>query len=190
MPHWLQDWIRKLKAGITASILQPLIARRIKFDFEDNQDVVGPAQTQDTACHTRKKFIRWLLRLKQYARKHGIPLSDICIVGGAVLEAVGIRESTDIDFVVSDRLREKYGDGGLHLLPDISIATRGYVRGIDGVHVTDEDLIFDGNQHFIFMGLKFANLENVLYRKKEGTQREKDIRDVELIEQFLATQKE
>lgn len=131
----------------------------------------------------RKEFLLWINDFKKFCMNNGINVEDTCIVGSSPLEVLGIRESTDIDIVVSPELRNKYGDGVTHLTSNLDIATRNYVRNYQNVKIYDEQLIYDDNQHFIFMGCKFANVDSVKYRKQHSD-RDKDIRDVRRIEIF------
>lgn len=131
----------------------------------------------------RKEFVLWINEFKEFCRNNGINIQDTCIVGSSPLEVLGIRESTDIDIVVSPELRNRFGDGVTHLTETLDIATRNYVRNYDSVKVYDEQLIYDDNQHFIFMGCKFANVDSVKYRKSHSD-RDKDIKDVRRIEIF------
>lgn len=132
----------------------------------------------------RKKFMDWIRDFKAHCQKYGIDTDDTCIVGSSPLEVMGIRDSTDIDIVVSAELRKVYGDGISHLTPTLDIATRDYVRNGDKILIKDEQLIYDDNYHFMFMGCKFANIECILYRKS-FSKREKDVKDVKLIKIFM-----
>lgn len=132
----------------------------------------------------REEFLDWLRDFKEYCKVHGIDVADTCIVGSSPLEVMGIRDSTDIDIMISPELRSIYGDGITHLTPTLDIGTRNYVRNNDTVLIWDEQLIYDDDCHFMFMGCKFANVEHVLYRKA-SSEREKDIKDVRLIKIFF-----
>lgn len=132
----------------------------------------------------RPKFIKWLSDFKEYCSKHGIDVADTCIVGSSPLEVVGIRNSTDIDIMIAPELRNIYGNGIVHLTPTLDIGTRNYVRNSKSVLIQDEQLIYDDNCHFMFMGCKFANVEYVQFRKS-SSEREKDIKDLRLIEIYF-----
>jgi hypothetical protein len=131
----------------------------------------------------RTEFLDWLTEFKEYCLSNNINIEDTCIVGSSPLEVVGIRNSTDIDFTISSVLRNKYGDEVSHLSKHLDIVTRCYVRSMDSVLISDDELIYNDKYHFIFFGCKFANIDLVYYRKKSGT-REKDIKDVRLIELY------
>lgn len=166
-----------------------LHASDTKEEFEDLKQIVLSVNnlkhlSMRMKSTVRGKFLGWLWDFKKYCKEHGIAMDDTCIVGSSPLEVVGIRDSTDIDIMVSPELRRVYGDGVTHLTPTIDIGTRNYVRNNDNVLISDEQLIYDDDCHFMFMGCKFANVEHVLYRKS-FSEREKDINDVKLIDIFF-----
>lgn len=134
----------------------------------------------------RKTFMRWLDELKEWLSSEGYDYGDVCIVGSSPLEVFDIRESTDIDIVVSPEMRIIYGNGITHISSHLDIVTRNYVKdeGTGEVFVTDEQLIYDDDYHYLFYGLKFANLELVL-KRKSSSNREKDINDVKLLSIFF-----
>lgn len=133
--------------------------------------------------NVRAEFITWIEAFKKFTKEHNIDINDTCIVGSSPLEVVGIRNSTDIDIVVSSEMRTVYGDGVNHLTDTLDIVTRNYVRNNSGVIITDDQLIHDDNCHFMFMGCKFANIDYVLLRKS-SSEREKDIIDVKLMQVY------
>lgn len=118
-------------------------------------------------CTIRNQFYEWLLSFKEYCHTRGIDIADTCIVGSSPLEVLEIRNSTDIDIVIAPELRNIYGDGITHLTPTLDIVTRNYIRNDKECIVYDEQLIYDDNYHFMFMGCKFVNAEYVLYRKNQ-----------------------
>jgi hypothetical protein len=130
----------------------------------------------------RVKFLEWINEFKDYCKNNNIHLEDTCIVGSSPLEVIGIRNSTDI--TITSILRKKYGDGISHLTEILDIGTRNYVRSYDSVLITDDKLIYDDKYHFYFAGCKFANIDLVYYRKKFGGGREKDNKDVRLIDLY------
>lgn len=139
-------------------------------------------------CKTnvRDEFLNWIVKYKQYCKNHGIDTNDACIIGSSPLEVMGIRNSTDIDIVISPELRKVYGDGIVHLTEELDIANRNYVKNEKNgeIYIFDEQLIYDDNYHFIFCGCKFANIE-LIHKRKSTSDREKDIKDVRFIDLFF-----
>ena len=132
-------------------------------------------------------------------RRLGFPLGKYVVVGGA-MEAFGIRKANDLDIVVTsdlfddlirqgwklcacERCREKQKEG----------STDRILKG-DGVDVLAEYSC--GNEYradtqwlidnaAIIDGIPFVRLEELLKWKK-AARREKDLKDIALIEGFLA----
>jgi hypothetical protein len=124
-------------------------------------------------------------------KKLDLPVGDFMVVSSGALAVRGIRESGDLDVVVTESLwkilSEKY--------PVVS------EDGIDRIDLGNDieilspaDSIF-GNGKMIplkesfekadtFDGIKFMNLEH-LKKIKEKLGREKDLRDIQLIDEYL-----
>jgi hypothetical protein len=129
----------------------------------------------------RPQFLEWLVEYRAALTGHDIRREDACIVGSAVLEAVGLREATDIDCIVAGHARrEKFHNGIVALAADVDLVTAGYHRRSDDAPVvTDDGLVDDPRQHFFYRGFKFANPELVIDRKRQQA-RPKDLADVAL----------
>ncbi len=130
----------------------------------------------------RKDFIDQLTKFKKVIMEHGVPLENVCIINSSVMEAMGLRESVEIDFIC---LEENYDQ-----LLDLSSHTScGKMKGAIELSIDlysaekARRYILDDNSHFIFYGLKFLNLEHVR-EKKELHNREKDRRDNRLIDLY------
>jgi len=132
----------------------------------------------------RPQFLEWLARYRATLARHAITLDDACIVGSAVLEAIGLRDATDIDCVITTHAREPRFHGGVVALGEaVDLVSAGYHRRHDGGPVIDDSrLAADPQHHFLFRGLKFANPEIVIDRKRQHA-RPKDIADVALWDQ-------
>lgn len=129
----------------------------------------------------RPQFIAWLVDYRAALARHGVSQHQACVVGSAVLEAVGLREATDIDCVVADAARRpRFHNGVTALAAGVDLVTAGYHRRADGgAVVTDDRVIADPSRHFLCRGLKFANPELVIDRKRQHA-RPKDLADVAL----------
>lgn len=132
----------------------------------------------------RREFCDWISEFKLFMRNKHFRLNEACIVGSSPLEVLGIRNSTDIDIVVSSRIRNIYGDGVTHLSDNLDLCTRNYVRGQDGVLISDEQLLEDDSYYFKWYDCRFVNMELVQYRKSWQA-RNKDKMDVKLINIYL-----
>lgn len=107
----------------------------------------------------------------------GIKRGEWCIVGGGVLAAHGIRECGDIDIILADR--RAYGDGAVKLCDGVDLVRVGYTRG----GVSDAEIIADPQYHTLYCGAKVASLD-LVYERKKISVRDKDKRDVALIEGY------
>ena len=131
-------------------------------------------------------FLRRICSLKNHCKERKIPLSDICVVSGAVLEAMGIRHSDDIDIIASERIRKQLNSNGTYTFDSNNeIVSVGRMRTEYGDLLPDDSIIYDHNQYFILYGCKFCNIENVKYQKLfSANHRDKDDSDIRLIEIF------
>jgi hypothetical protein len=132
----------------------------------------------------RAEFLSWIENSKATCVEHQIPHHKICIVGSSPLEIMGVRQSTDIDFTVTSDIRARFGDGITKLNDHNDIVTNGYHRVTEGDSFTDDQLIAYPDLHFMFRGLKCANVQIVLERKS-FSRRDKDVRDLQLYEEYI-----
>lgn len=123
--------------------------------------------------------------LPGYLKTINIPTRDICVIGTGVLSAIGIQKhhDSDIDFIISHKLRHKFGWGACHL-------NNHYEVGVSSKQaqgpILDDIIIHSSNYHFWFKGVKFANLDIIKDRKKANS-RPKDafhLRQIELFEKL------
>lgn len=119
-----------------------------------------------------------------------LPMGKFALFGSAPLGIRGLRECHDIDLLVADELwNEKIKEGW-------EIKTTGFGNeylckgnvemgkdwGLEGWNVSK--LIADAE---VIDGLPFVRLESVLkWKKMRG--REKDLKDIEMVENYLRTQ--
>lgn len=116
----------------------------------------------------------------------GVPLDQIVVIGSGLLDALGIRQSTDVDLAVSDTLFETLRASGRY---DVEERATGTVLLKDDIEVWRdwwvdypyELLVADAH---IIKGVPFASLETIIEHKKQHG-RDKDIRDIQLIEEYL-----
>ena len=75
-------------------------------------------------------LISRLTDLKKWARDTNTPLSDICVVGGAVLDLYGYKLCDDIDIVIKQSIRDErnYGSSPKLLTDGIDIVKSNYSR--------------------------------------------------------------
>ncbi|MCL1986745.1 MAG: hypothetical protein FWG64_02080 [Firmicutes bacterium] len=130
----------------------------------------------------RSDFLKRIKSLKKFCADNDISLDDVCVVKSATMEVLGIRESDDLDIVISSK--HKFGDQKLKFPPKIEIAKINYARNSDKqIIITNDEVIHNYENHFIFMGCKFENLE-ITNLRKAYRNKPKDIVDCRLIQQF------
>lgn len=118
-------------------------------------------------------FSTWLGDLDDLFKENSINKDETCIVGSSVMEAIGLRKSTDIDIIVNNRLRRKYKNGVTKLSDWCDIVCKNYSQ----TQLKDQTIINDGAYHFYYRGFKFATPKIVYHRKKKQA-REKDLLDI------------
>ncbi len=162
--------------GIPEDIITvPLEPNRI---FYNNQIFTPIAMPPDEQSKTTQNFLKKrketedkafldkLESLKQVMKEMNIPLNDICICGGGILQAYGLRKSRlfdDIDIIMMSEYRAFYG-AGLVIVSDTA-----EMHKQDLYEIKDDDIILNPENHFVYRNLKFVRLDiyyNYLCQKK------------------------
>lgn len=128
-------------------------------------------------------FINKIRNLPSFLETIGIlNKNDICVIGSGVMNALGIQKSSDIDFIIDTKYRNKFGWESVHLneIYDIGISDKLAKRM---TNLSDNILIGNDEYHFWFKGIKFANLEIIKDRKRHSL-RAKDIEHLRQIDLF------
>lgn len=138
----------------------------------------------------KKIFLDWLDEFINVLNMHGLKKEDCCIVGSSSLEVLGIRKSTDIDFVLKEEIRDQFFPKEfVKLSTNVDMASKGYhVKERTISSFSDDQIIYDQDKHFYFRGIKFASLA-IIRDRKAFQKRPKDLRDVALIDEFLSFSK-
>lgn len=123
----------------------------------------------------------------------GLSPEQIIVIGSGILDQLGIRQSADIDVVTNREVLEEIAssDGWVEKLDKNQ---RQYLVKHDGSVEIWDGWEFDGqvvgyddllSHSVVYDNVRFVNLE-FLRRWKNWRGREKDIRDVELIDEWRA----
>ncbi len=109
-----------------------------------------------------------------------LPFGQYVIVGSGIMEALGMRKANDIDISVTEELFKKLKDIASEWRKEgVDIKT----KLLDGDYpISTEELVGSAT---VIEGLPFMNLDELI-KFKQATAREKDFKDIELIEQYLA----
>lgn len=134
----------------------------------------------------RITFLNWLEEYKRIIESYDISQDDCCIVGSGPMEVLGIRDSTDIDFILITKVRDRlFSEKSKSLSENVDLVHKGYHEyNNDCNPISDNDIIMNPNYHFYFRGLKFANIE-IIQERKKNHKREKDVIDTGLIDNFM-----
>lgn len=133
------------------------------------------------------------MNIKEHIEKLGFKAGTYALIGGAVLELHGIRKANDIDLVAIDTLcdqlevdgwkKEEKEPGrfvlqrnGYDVFNNLCLDSVFYFR-------TAEDIVADAD---VIDGLYAQNLYDLMAFKK-FLGRPKDLHDIELIREYLAT---
>ena len=123
-----------------------------------------------------------------------LPLDQIIVIGSGILDQLGIRPASDIDLAVSSDLMEKLSEESGNWLKKFDDNQRFYFVKDDGSAEVWDGWEFDRqavsyddllDYAVKYDGVRFVDLE-FLRKWKSWRGREKDVRDVELIDEWRA----
>ena len=140
----------------------------------------------------------YLEEFEKLLKKLKIPRNEICIIGSSVFALMGIKNNGDIEFVASKKIRKKInriadeGNLATHVIKKLEFFEFGKIIFSENIHssrydryqdlgFTDEDLIFNPENHIEINGFKFLRPE-IAFSLKILDRREKDIEHIRIIE--------
>jgi len=130
---------------------------------------------------SKRSTVEMVQRLK-------IPSSEYVVIGGGVLDALSIRETNDVDLVVSSKVYKQFKQKGWkeYIQDDGKkiISHNGYQLMQTYVGYSLSDL---KQRSFIHKDVSFMGLEDLLTCKRK-IGRQKDLEDIRYIEQYLLAQ--
>jgi len=137
----------------------------------------------DFMNHAQPKKLKWfnkqLDKYREWLCKNKVNFDDFCLAGDAVLVAYGITEGKDLGYL----------HHGHEHMREATIYVNSHNTVIKkNTDIVIDDIIFNPDNFFYYKGLKFASLERVK-RIKEQRNREKDIIDLNYIQQFMESYK-
>ena len=115
------------------------------------------------------------------------PVGEYVVIGSGLLDAWGLRQSHDIDFVVSASLFEELRASGKY---SVEKKYDGEVLVFEDIEIWrhwKSDITFDTlNQSAVEVdGVRFAHPDIIIKRKTERGS-EKDLNDIRLLKEYLA----
>ena len=123
-----------------------------------------------------------------------LPLDQIIVIGSGILDQLGIRPASDIDLAASSDLMKKLSEESGDWIKKFDDNQRFYFIKDDGSAEVWDGWDFDGqtvsyddllDYAVEYGGVRFVDLE-FLRKWKSWRGREKDVRDVELIDEWRA----
>jgi hypothetical protein len=160
-----------------------------KDEFKHLEDILLNEKNMKI-LNTRKsldnEFIDLLCKYRNKLKELGIHKNQCCVVGSSVLNALSLRKADDIDFTLLHDIRMKKFDNGVTKMDEIDVVSYNYPRTFSLIKnkITDNQLIKNPKNHFFLRGFKFADPKIILTRKQHQ-RREKDIRDINLLGEYL-----
>lgn len=130
---------------------------------------------------SKRSTVEMVQRLK-------LPISEYVVIGGGVLDALSIRETNDVDLVVSSKVYKQFKQKGWkeYIQDDGKkiISHNGYQLMQTYVGYSLSDL---KPRSFLHKDISFMGLEDLLTCKRK-IGRQKDLEDIRYIEQYLLAQ--
>ncbi len=131
---------------------------------------------------------------KNELTKFGLNPGNAVVIGSGILDALNLRESRDIDLVVTEeKYKELLGDGSFK-----KVKKRGKELITDGLFEIETSWTVIGktwrfndllNHSIVIEGVRYNTIQFLLDAKRSwiasGTGRKKDIDDVRLMEQYI-----
>jgi hypothetical protein len=133
-------------------------------------------------------LINFISELEQWLEFHEINKEDVCLVGSSILAAVNIRENHDLEItlrpIVLNRLCETgiISKKGIKWVTPIGTNLDLFKNQFYDIGITDSK-IFDRNLYIQYNGFHVVLLE-IEYLYKKSLKRDKDRKDVRLIEAY------
>lgn len=127
------------------------------------------------------------MSVAERVRRLGLPPDQFVVVGGAVLEVLGIRASDDIDITAAEAVLQQLANDSDWQRKDLDdgdyvYQKDGYEVGNDWLGSKFEKLVGDT---FEMDGIRYVSLATVMAWKKQRN-RPKDQEDIRLIRQYLS----
>jgi hypothetical protein len=134
----------------------------------------------------RPELVEMLANYLSVLRKNKLNPMDCCIVGGAAIDILGLRNATDIDFTLRESIRFSHFNGGVtNLEGNVDVVAHNYARSFSAERpLTDDQIIKRSGKHFFSRGLKFVD-PVVAITRRQHQRRDKDLRDLKLLAKYL-----
>jgi len=139
-----------------------------------------------TSARPRDFLLDALTTYKSTLKSLQIDGEDAVIAGSGILEPLGVRLTTDIDFTIPNDLRaRRFGPGVTQFGNGVDLVTENYHRKSGGTTFTDSEILTHPGLHIRYLGQKFV-APWIVRDRKNFSGRPKDRLDVELIDQHFS----
>ncbi len=141
------------------------------------------------ACCTIALDMRKYLNIKQQLQDVGLGLDECVVIGSGALNALKLRPAKDIDLMVSEDTYQKLkesGDFRIGTWPDQEVLLKGVFE--IGRIWGGENFESAYKKAFVIDGVAYFNLQD-LRKWKLAKGRDKDLRDVQLLDNYLKINK-
>ena len=119
------------------------------------------------------KFEEQLSFYKKWIVENDLDIEDYCVTASSILSMYGLREGNDLDYLHNGE--EVKGHQMVHSHNEY---------GESRYHIHRDDIIYNPENHFYYDDIKFASLD-VVKKLKQKRMEQKDIRDIELIDEVI-----
>ena len=125
---------------------------------------------------------KFLTKFETFLKKNNVDKNDFCLESGIIVQIFGIRKAADLDFVCLKKLRKKlkYFIKGI----DLHEENRFYLIS----KLTDDELIKNRENYFIYKGFKFISPE-ILIKNTINLSNKKNLDMIELKKIITANKK-
>ena len=125
--------------------------------------------------------------LTEKVKQLALPDGEYVVIGSGLLDALGLRESHDLDLVVSDNLYQKLRASGVYSIEE---KYNEEVLVADDIEVwsnwkSDADFDVLIQSAYKVEGVTFAHPDIIIKRKTERGS-EKDLNDIRLLKEYFA----
>lgn len=124
---------------------------------------------------SRTELVKRIQTYIKVCNQHGVPLDDVCVVGGCVMDSMGIRRGNDFDTIASTTLQINSQEK-IYMLEKADYHLHKF-KFYRGWNISDDEFINNEDYHYIYAGCKFINLE-IVYEYKSHLMRKHDIPDL------------
>lgn len=159
------------KNSVHINDTHPETVRIAKLIFNDN----SIHHLNNAKIVNFKKFNKCIEDFKKIINNRGLNIDDYCVTASSTLSIYGLREGNDLDYLHNNPVI-------LHDPTDLIHSHNSY--GVGRYHLDRDEIIYNPENHFYSMGVKFASLD-VVKKLKEKRGEPKDKVDIDLINKIL-----